>query len=239
MADPDKFTHREQRFIEALRQAALSNYPNPDRVGCPDQKTLEAVARRQVPLMDPVIDHVWQCSPCAQEVTRLRGAASRKKRYWVAAGAMAAAIAVVSIALVRQNPVSESVATKASPPPASAPSPSPVVAQASTATLDLRPFSPTRGAEKKTATALQLKRANVALTLYLPVGLEEGRYDLRVMDDQFQTRLTQTVSATFSDHIVKIDTNLDLTNLSVGRYVLALRPAGENWRTFPLIVKEQ
>ena len=237
MADPDKFTRREQRFIEALRQAALSNYPNPDRVGCPDQKTLEAVARRQVPMMDPVIDHVWQCSPCAQEVTRLRGAASRKKRYWVAAAGMAAAIAVVSIALVRQSPAPENAATKASPPPASATSPPAVVAQASAATLDLRPFSPTRGAGKKTGSALELKRANVALTLYLPVGLDEGRYDLRMMDDQFQTRLTQTVSATFSNHVVKIDTRLDLSNLSAGRYVLALRPAGEDWRTFPLVIQ--
>ena len=237
MADPDKFTRREKRFIEGLRQAALSNYPNPDRVGCPDQKTLEAVARRQVPMMDPVIDHVWQCSPCAQEVTRLRGAASRKKGYWVVAGGMAAAIAVMSIALVRQTPAPESVATKASPPPASATSPSPGVAQAVTATLDLRPFSPTRGAGKKNTSALELNRAKVALTLYLPVGLEEGRYDLRVMDDQFQTRLTQPVSATFSNHVVKIDTSLDLTSLSAGRYVLAIRPAGEDWRTFPLVLQ--
>ena len=84
---------------------------------------------------------------------------------------------------------------------------------------------------------MELKRAKVALTLYLPVGLEEGRYDLRMMDDQFQTRLTQTVSATFSNHVVKIDTRLDLSNLSAGRYVLALRPAGEDWRTFPLVIQ--
>jgi hypothetical protein len=234
MADPDNFTRREQRFIEALRQAALSNNPNPDRIGCPDQKTLEAVARRQVPMMDPVIDHVWQCSPCAQEVLRLRATAGRKKRYWLTAGGIAAAVAVVSIALVRQSPAPppRSATTETAPPAPAAPSP-----QVLTATLDLRPFSPTRGARKQDGPALELKREIVALTLYLPVGLEEGRYDLRVMDDQFQKHLTQTVSATMSDHIVKIDTSLDLRSLPSGRYILALRPAGEDWRTFPLVLQ--
>jgi hypothetical protein len=236
MADPDNFTRREERFIEALRQAALTSNPNPDRVGCPDQKTLEAVARREVPMMDPVIDHVWQCSPCAQEVTRLRGAASRRKRYWLTAGGMAAAIAVVSIVLMRQSPAPESAATKAIPPPISAPSPTPSP-QLFAATLDLRPFSPTRGAGEKASPPFELKREIVALTLYLPVGLDAGRYDLRLMDDQFQQRLTETVSATFSDHVVRIDTKLDLRSLPPGRYVLALRPAGEDWRTFPLVVQ--
>jgi hypothetical protein len=232
MADPDKFTRREQRFIEALRQAALSNNPNPDRVGCPDQKTLEAVARRQVPMMDPVIDHVWQCSPCAQEVLGLRNA-GRKSRKWIAAGGLAAAIAVATIAWVWQSPSPppESAQTTI-PPPAPAPS-----AQVATATLDLRPFSPTRGEGRQGGPSLELKREIVALTLYLPVGLEEGRYDLRLMDEQFQARLTQTVSATFSDSIVKIDTSLDLRTFSPGRYVLALRPAGEDWRTFPLVLQ--
>lgn len=71
MADTDKFSLREQRFIDALREAALVAYPNPMRVGCPDQKTLQAVAERRVPMTEPVIDHVWQCSPCAQEVVRI------------------------------------------------------------------------------------------------------------------------------------------------------------------------
>lgn len=237
MADPDNFTRREQRFIEALRQAALSNNPNPDRVGCPDQKTLEAVAHRQVPMMDPVIDHVWQCSPCAQEVLRYRQTISRRSRYWIAAGGVAAAVAIVSVALMRQTPAPETAQPAANPRPASsapAVAPSP---QVFAATLDLRPFSPTRGAGKKPARSLDLKREIVALTLYLPVGLEEGQYDLRVMDDQFQKRLTQTVSATFSNHVVKIDTSLDLRSLPPGRYLLALRPTGEDWRTFPLIIE--
>jgi hypothetical protein len=235
MADPDNFTRREQRFIEALRQAALSNNPNPDRIGCPDQKTLESISRRQVPMMDPVIDHVWQCSPCAQEVLRYRRAARRNNRLWITAGGIAAAIAVVSVALMRQSPAPESAPTKASSP-TTAPSPAPS-SQVFAATLDLRPFSSTRGAGKKAAPSLELRREVVALTLYLPVGLEEGTYDLRVMDDQLQKRLTQTVLAKFSDHVVKIDTSLDLRSLPRGRYVLALRPTREDWRTFPLVIQ--
>jgi hypothetical protein len=235
MADPDKFTRREQRFIEALRQAALSNNPNPNRVGCPDQRTLEAVAHRQVPMMDPVIDHVWQCSPCAQEVLRLRSAAGRKRRYWMTAGGMAAAIAIVSIALVRQSPAPppQAAETKTIAPAPSAPPPEEI----SIATLDLRPFSPTRGEGKKGRPTLELKRGIVELNLYLPPGLEEGKYELRVLDDQFQTRLTQAVSATMSNYVVKIQTKLDLRSFPPGRHQLALRPEGEEWRTFPLVLE--
>jgi hypothetical protein len=236
MADSE-FTDREKRFIEALRESALSDNPNPERVGCPDQKKLQAVARRQVSLMDPALEHVWQCSPCAQEVLRYREAARNSKRVWVAAAIVAATLAIVVLGFIWQTSRPRNVAQSPAPFSPVPPLTKPEAIQTMAATLDLRPFSTTRGASKKTAQTLSLKRDVVTLKLYLPIGLEEGRYDLRVMDDQLQSRLTQSAVAELTDHIVTLDTQLDLRSLEPGRYVLALRPAGEDWRTFPLILQ--
>src|SRR6187549_1340335 len=139
MPDPDNFTPREQRFIEALRQAALSDYPNHGRVGCPDQKTLEAVARRQVPMMDPVIDHVWQCSPCAQDVLRYRESLA-KRHKWVTPAAIAAVLLLVLAGVVfwqRSKPEQPAVVQNA-----------PTPSTTTLARVDLRPFGATRGTDR-------------------------------------------------------------------------------------------
>ena len=141
MPDPDNFTPREQRFIEALRKAALTNYPNPDRVGCPDQKTLQAVANRQVPMMDPVIDHVWECSPCAQDILRIRQSSGRRHK-WALPGAIAAVVVVALGFLLWQRIKPNDIATGENPPTSA---PVPVPPRTTIATLDLRPYGVTRG----------------------------------------------------------------------------------------------
>ena len=37
----------EERFLRAASKYARSAYPNPDRIGCPERSTLEAIARRK------------------------------------------------------------------------------------------------------------------------------------------------------------------------------------------------
>jgi hypothetical protein len=231
MPDPDKFTPRELRFIEALRQAALSNYPNPDRVGCPDQKTLEAAAKRQVPMMDPVIDHIWQCSPCAQEVLRIRQSGGRR-RIWAMSGAIAAVVVMGLGFLLWQRTKPDNLATGANPAISKTPSPSVVMA-----TLDLRPYSVTRGRAGDPQIEPTLRREPLSLAMYLPVGSEEGRYELRIMNSDLQTVLTQNVEAKLAEQVVTISTDLDLRSFQPGRYSLALRPSGGDWRTYPMTVE--
>ena len=229
MPDPDNFTPREQRFIEALRQAALSNYPNPVRVGCPDQKTLEAVARRQVPMMDPVIDHVWQCSPCAQDVLRYRESLAKRHKSVIPAAIAAAVLLLVLAGVVfwqRSKP--EQPAVVQNPPTPSA---------TTLARVDLRPFAATRGNERGRGTEPAVRRDRLTLEVYLPPGSEEGRYELRIMNSDLQTVLGKTVEAALRDQVVTITTDADLRPLQPGRYTLALRPVGEDWSTYPITVE--
>ena len=233
MPDPDKFTPRELRFIEALRQAALSNYPNPDRVGCPDQKTLEAAAKRQVPMMDPVIDHIWQCSPCAQEVLRIRQSSGRRRK-WAMSGAIAAVVVMALGFLLWQRTTPTDVAN-GEKPQRSAPAPEPQ--RSAIATLDLRPYGVTRGRAGEPQFEPTLRRDRLSLAMYLPVGSEEGRYELRIMNSDLQTVLTQNVEAKLAQQVVTIATDLDLRSFQPGRYSLALRPSGGDWRTYPMAVE--
>jgi hypothetical protein len=51
-----------------LDEVTLRSYPNPDRVGCPDEATLEAFARdpKSFPIRDPIFEHIAKCSPCLE-----------------------------------------------------------------------------------------------------------------------------------------------------------------------------
>jgi hypothetical protein len=56
----------DDEIFQMMEQAALHEYPNPDRIGCPDEETLKTFARdpKSFPISDSIFDHVMQCSPC-------------------------------------------------------------------------------------------------------------------------------------------------------------------------------
>jgi hypothetical protein len=63
----------EEEIIEnALRRAALNDYPNPDRKDCPAKKLLKRLAAKKLKPTDPVVQHVAECSPCFREMQELR-----------------------------------------------------------------------------------------------------------------------------------------------------------------------
>jgi hypothetical protein len=72
-----------QNEIDGL--SALAN-PNPDRVGCPSQNSLMALAGRERSIDDPGHTHLTKCSPCDLEVRVLQEADTRQHRWilrWV------------------------------------------------------------------------------------------------------------------------------------------------------------
>lgn len=69
---PDELTLEE--IFRHMEQVALNEYPNPERIGCPSEETLEAFARdaRSFAILDQIFDHVGRCSPCAQFIHQIR-----------------------------------------------------------------------------------------------------------------------------------------------------------------------
>ena len=79
----DRLLHR------ALASVVITQFPNPERRGCPEQDVLHAMAAKRLPLMHVAFDHVGSCSPCFREVRDMRRALRYKKiATLIAASAM-------------------------------------------------------------------------------------------------------------------------------------------------------
>jgi hypothetical protein len=91
----------DERLIEALRDSALYDYPNPERIGCPkDIKILKALALKKLDVADAVIHHVAECSPCFREMMQLR---RKLKRLCLVKifGGVAGLLLIATIAVLR------------------------------------------------------------------------------------------------------------------------------------------
>ena len=119
-------------------------------------------------------------------------------------------------------------------------SPAQIASVATPATLDLRPLSEYRGSEQARREAkppLILPRKHLRLTLYFPVGADEGQYTLQLLDGQLHTLLKQHLTATLQNHVVTAVADLDLRSLSPGLHTLAIRKTGDEWRTYPVLLQ--
>ena len=125
----------EARILEVFNRGLLREFPNPDRQGCPLSEVLRRVANHEMPLSEAEkwLDHLGSCSPCYRDYLDLQ-AANRKSlhRAWfaVAAGILLSILAVGRILFPGHHEL----------PPAP-----------TTAVLDLRNRSVTRGAEQRPA----------------------------------------------------------------------------------------
>jgi hypothetical protein len=57
---------------DLLNDFLLEAFPNPEREGCPDEKTLRAFAEDRLPAGSPILRHVASCSECYAEYRHYR-----------------------------------------------------------------------------------------------------------------------------------------------------------------------
>jgi hypothetical protein len=214
----EEFNAEEKRMLDLLSKGLSQEFPNPQRVGCPDSAMLKSIALHKIPLADadPWLDHFSSCSPCFQEFTRFRKEALHRRRrtqVWLAAAAVLL-FAVVGWLWVRTRP---SVQTSA------------------TVVLDLRERSLARGENPTDAkeVALEIPRTARHLVMDLPIGSKEGSYDLALLNEAGDEVSRATGTATFEDHIVILRADIDIRNLSPGFYFLGLRQLGPEWSRYP------
>ena len=217
-----------ERLRQELQESALTEFPNPERAGCPAPAALEGMSRRRAEMTQEQLHHITHCSPCLKAFLSIRAEIRHRRavRFRIAALACAAAIAVGVIVYtftVR---------------PASAPQ---IAVIAAPATLDLRPLSEYRGTDpRRTADlkpALTLPRKRLQLTLDFPVGADEGQYTMQLLDGQLRTLWKQNLSASLQNHIVSATVDLDLRSFIPGVHTLAIRKTGDEWRTYPVLLE--
>lgn len=217
-----------ERVRKELQAAALREFPNPERIGCPEPGVLDDMSRRKIEMTQAQLHHITHCSPCFQTFLSIREEIKRRRavRFRIAAAAGAAVIAVgvfVYWAAVRFIASREQVAT-------------------TSATLDLRLLSENRGTDSNRTSeakpALILPRKRLHLTLYFPAGSGEGQYSLQLLDGQRRTLLKQSLSASLQNHVVTASAELDLRSFSPGVHTLAIeKTGGEERRTYSVLLQ--
>jgi len=243
----DKFSQREDRALhQALASVVMTQYPNPDRKGCPGTRILQAIAAKSIPMRDPAHEHVGNCSPCFAELTEIRHALHRRKLIWAMSTAAAALIlaAVTYFASLRVNrPTREEALQPSSPVPTggSIPIAPPSQAEYETALLDLRNASITRTAQPAgsslTVQPPEIPRARLALTVQLPIGSEAGWYEVEIRKMNQSALSTATGQAAIEDGVTKLRISMETNSIRPGEYEFAWRPINFNWRSQPIVIR--
>lgn len=233
--DPMKpFTKRdEDRFIEAGRRYYATAFPNPDRVGCPDPTTMEALVHRKLDraIREQIDSHMMHCSPCFNDYVRVRQARERSGRLRKL-GAIAALIVlalaswIVVRSLVKRSPVGQ---------PGTRDSTN-LTYQADL--LDLRNKAALRGNEtNENEPPALLPAAALNLSIYLPTGSEPGEYELEVTQGPGEPLLKAQGQANLRDHIAVLEVQLDLHRLHPGPYLFWIREGDSSWSYYPVLVQ--
>jgi hypothetical protein len=219
--EQQEFNQGERRVLDLLAQGLSREFPNPQRLGCPDSAVLRGIASRNLRLaeVDQWLGHLSSCSPCFQEFTELRKqAASQRRRTqsWLAA----AAVLILSVAgwlWVRTQHV---------------------VQTTETAVLDLRNLSVARGQDPTQSGQLPLEihRSAKHLIVDLPIGSKEGAYDVALLSDTGAQIIAASGTAQLQVHVVSLRIDVDVSSVRPGLYFLALRQPGLEWTKCPLRV---
>ena len=201
-----------------LGKGLSREFPNPERVGCPDSAVLRGIASHKLSLAqaEPWLDHLGSCSPCFQDFTKFRKQTAKQSRsiqFWLAAAAVLV-FAVGGWLWLRARPS---------------------VRSTETAVLDLRDRSVVRGQSPPDANQhpLEIPRTTKHLILDLPIGSREGNYYIALFNEAGSESLRVSGTAILENHIVILRADFDPGSVLPGPYFLGLRQSGVEWTRFP------
>jgi hypothetical protein len=208
-------------LLDILRQGLATEFPNPERIGCPGNALLKGISQGKVSLTEaePWLDHLGSCSPCFQEFKEFRRQSAIQRRrvlIWVATAAVVL-FAVGGWLWVRARHSVESTET---------------------AVLDLRERSVARGQNPSDSVKapLEIPRSTKHLVLDLPIGSKEGPYDVGLLTETGDEILRATGIADLHDHVTGLRVEVDLSSIRPGEYSLGVRPRSLDWSRYPVRV---
>jgi hypothetical protein len=222
------------RGIVALgRKHSKTGFPNPDRVGCPNNSTLRAMAYRdrRLTLEDLPAAHVVSCSPCFEKYEEFRRISLLVRGIKITAASIAVAAMIFLTARFAWNH------THRSEPSVTAKQRTPHIAPF-LLKVDLASFSPTRGdsgddSEKKVHLPQKLLRVD----FILPLGMEAGEYEIRLQDSKGTVSIDTLALGRMNDGVTSVRTDIDLASARRGNLTLMIRPPGMDWRKFRAVVE--
>jgi hypothetical protein len=224
--DEGRLTREQERsMLDLLEQAALRDYPNPERIGCPGAAFLERLAknRTSINLNDPALTHVARCSPCYREFIGLRDAVRRRAISRRAALGVAGAVAAgIAFTLLK-------------PPSSQKPG------AYEQAEINLYNAGATRGTEirpEARSPNFVLSRKRLDLLITLPFASQDGQYQVEVLHANGKpTGLTSSGTAYASEGKTLLRVRMDLSSLEPDRYQIGIRRVPFDWMPVPVRIK--
>ena len=194
------------------------------------EQVVRDVAARRLPVQDAPWEHITHCSPCFREflgfrseLTDARKRLVRRNRIVLVSALAAAGIAGVAIWTGGLHGTRTPTTI------------------AAVVRVDLRPFALARNEVQDPPQSKQVaatfSRQAIRLEISLPVGSDEGKYDVRLMDSELRALMSSSAATAFTDHIVSISVAFDLSRLAPGSYVLGVHGPDGNWRTYPVAIR--
>ena len=235
----------EERLLEAARKIFGTAYPNPEGTTRTDAGALKAAAARahKQPLSPELLDELtWSSETFAEYQLYLREARFGRRMRWLAACAavVMALGAALWWSLASAGPSSEEppVVVREQPAPNETPAPrqpdqilEPQPAF-ELAVLDLRGQSRVRGETEPVPSGVNLPTLparQVDLTVYLPIGSEEGPYELALAREADAPLVTARGNAALVDQNIVLTARLDLNVIEPGVYLLGVKRAEFRW----------
>ncbi len=244
-----------------LLKAIKEKYPNPERVGCPEQSILREMVEN-IHARTELFYHIITCGACIQDYEAYKGARQTRRR-WKYAILTAAALAVVAAGsyFVWQSTRSSMVSPKAttsrvkkdeSPRPSDSANPSPskeekpkapkevktASAPLAVQVVDIRDRAVFRGEERpEKQVPVQLFRGKTELRILLPLGSGAGNYEVQLFRSPNEPLLMVVGKAERKDKDTVLPVVLDTAALPKGEYQLGIRPLGWRWTNYPVRLK--
>ena len=233
---------QENEFLAAASKVFRTAFPNSERAGCPTQAALRSVARKECEAGEGerILEHMTCCSVCFGEYEAFlrKERVSRSLKLLTLCAALVITIgAAIWFNTFRGAPTvrpSEPSIVQKAPPQTPAP-PTPV----EIATIDLRNQSAVRGETGSTsgAVVVTLPAQPLNLSIYLPIGSEEARYDVAILRAEGNPLVTVSGWATLQNRRVIMRLRTDLTGLAPGRYLLGVRKGSFQWAYYPIALE--
>jgi hypothetical protein len=220
------------RLKSQLQDSILSDYPNPERKGCPREAVLKELAASRLDDSlegDPRWHHVTHCSECYRDFLGLRAEFRRKTSARLAkigVGAATTAALIVAGAFL---------AIRESAPP-KRPQNAELVYQR--LIVDLQGRAMTRSEDAKEDTKpIVLQREPEALTIRLPFGSREGAYEVQIAKSANHPLSSATGDAKVEDGTTALTAKMDLSGLAAGNYFICLRRLPWDWTCYPVVIR--
>jgi len=221
--------------VDLIKDYFLEANPNPDRIGCPDESTVKALAEDRLPVSHPGRLHMAECSECFAEYRgyQREHIYARKARHKVLAWAIAASLMLFAAGGGLWEYVHLHVGdSRGSEMAVSAPV---------TAEVDLFNVGTYRGQSDGTnkVQPIALPAAIVNLVVMLPRFSEAGPYEILVSKDRTSSQVVAK-AASFTKEMSGrevLNVTLDLRSVKAGTYFLAtVRGEDNGTYYYPLTV---